>query len=132
MDLIPSPIGGDLLQRQASVLDHQDRLVAVGRQRYLDDGVRLLVASGLEKQAPRWLADLDAAGALPAAGDEVRPELAALMKIAVDLTEPGGETYGIRASRPQVVAIRVDPVLQTHDAHAVLGAQGAYDLCCFR
>src|SRR6476620_956762 len=49
VDLVSCPVGGDLLQGQAAVLDDQDSLVAVGGERRLDDAVRFVWGSGQDQ-----------------------------------------------------------------------------------
>ena len=56
MDLHPGPIGGEQVEGQAALLDDQDRLVAGGGQRHLDDGLvrltRVRVGVAHHKQQP--------------------------------------------------------------------------------
>jgi hypothetical protein len=53
VDLVSCPVGGDLLQGHATVLDDQDGLVAVGAECGLDDAFRLVRGSGQDQQPLR-------------------------------------------------------------------------------
>src|SRR6202142_430522 len=73
------PVGSQQPRRHAPLLPGEDGLVAVGRQRGLDELLtRVDVIHGPDEQPPRRLARFHPPGAFPAAGQgKVRPELAA-------------------------------------------------------
>ena len=120
MDLDPGPVAGQLVQGHAPFLPDQDGLVAVGRQRDLDDLlVRLVRFHGQHQQPPRGLARFHPPGAFPSAGEKTCAELTAEAEVALDLAEPAGQTRRIGECGPQVVDIGVEAVLDTHDALAV-------------
>ena len=95
MDLVSCPVGCDLLEGHAPVLDDQDGLVAVGSKGHLDDAVRLVRGPRPQQQTVGRLARLHATGPLPSAGEVARAELSALTQIALHVAEPASETLGI-------------------------------------
>src|SRR5262245_2479371 len=111
---------GDKLDRHSPLLPHEDGLVALGGQRGLDRMaealLRLVRILGQHQQPLRWVAALDAAGALPSAREEVRAELAAEAKVAFYLAEPAGKAPGIRERRPHVVGRRLEAILYPYGA----------------
>src|SRR5262249_3258992 len=82
---------------------------------------------GHNQQPLRRIADFHAARAVPSAAIEVGAELAADAKVALDLSQPAGQTARIGECRPQVLHIAVDAVLHTADARAGGRSQAAED-----
>src|SRR5205823_5892970 len=94
----------------------------------LDDKLeRLVQALGRNQQPLRGLARFHAPGALPAAGKKACAELTAEPQIALEVTEPAGQTPGIGECRPQVVDIGVEAVFHAHDALAICRSQATQD-----
>src|SRR5215467_9647580 len=64
MHLPPGPVSGELIERRAALLDNQNGLVAVGRQRGLDDILgQFTLGSRRHAKTPRSLAHLHSPGA---------------------------------------------------------------------
>src|SRR6186997_2206731 len=96
MDLHSGRVPSEVLQRQLTLVDDQQRLLAVRGEGYLEVLLARLVGVPGDDDEPMWrLARLDAAGALPAAGVDLRGVRSANSQVAVDLAEPVGQTRRI-------------------------------------
>ena len=81
------PVLGELVEGKTTLFDHQPRLVGIGEQSGFDNRRIVLPRAERNQQQPWRFADLQAPGAVLAAG-EARAELAADAQVAVHFSDP--------------------------------------------